>query len=229
MKRLFSVSDDSTVLKEYRMETSGELLNYIQEYVDSDTELQRVVISGNTIHRPLEVEGEKVVLYEPLNDKKQGSGRVYSPVISSDSCTSYVEKVSASKYMRIELPEELSSILKLLFSLGTDEPVERKKEEEKRKDIEKNHNILQGINFNFRTEEYTQLVYNLLDCVNAVDEKSYPLTKNTIALLTAKPFIGPEDEEDFIEAAKIGTYQLDILGLCKIKRENIASHISGRK
>ena len=88
---------------------------------------------------------------------------------------------------------------------------------------------MQGINFNFRTPEYTQLVYNILDCVNVVDEKEYSLTKNAIAILTAKPFIGPEDEEEFIKAVKISAYHLDILGLCKIKRENIASHISGRK
>lgn len=229
MKRLFSISNDKATLKEYRIETSGELLNYILEYANADTELQRFIINCNTIHRPLEIEGEKIVLYEPLNDKKLGSGKVYSPVISSDSCTSYIEKVSASKYIRVELPEELSSILKLLFSLGTNEPIELKKEEEKRKSIETYHNILQGINFNFRTPEYTQLVYNILDCVNVVDEKEYPLTKNAIAILTAKPFIGPEDEEEFIKAVKISAYHLDILGLCKIKRENIASHISGRK
>ncbi len=147
MKRLFSISNDKATLKEYRIETSGELLNYILEYANSDTELQRFIINCNTIHIPLEIEGEKIFLYEPLNDKKLGSGKVYSPVISSDSCTSYIEKVSASKYIRVELPEELSSILKLLFSLGTNEPIELKKEEEKRKSIETYHNILQGIKF----------------------------------------------------------------------------------
>ena len=37
MKRLFSISNDKATLKEYRIETSGELLNYILEYANSDT------------------------------------------------------------------------------------------------------------------------------------------------------------------------------------------------
>lgn len=229
MKRLFTFNEDKTILKEYHLEIDSETLNNLLEYLSKDLSLPRVIIIGRAAYRPLQIEGENIFYYEPLNELKQSIGKVYTPIITDEDCFSYTKKVQSNRYMRVTLPWELTVVLKILFSLGNDEPIEYKKELEKRKRIERLYNYLEAINPSMMPNEYLELISKLLNSISISESRDIPLTDNIIASLTGKMFITLPDEDDFQKAIAISSYQLEIIDLWNSKKENIDSYIRERK
>lgn len=228
MQILYTLNEDQSAILEHKIEINNDLLLYIIHYIKKNIFLPRTIVKGKAAFRPLQIEGENIFYYEPLNEIKDSRSKIYTPIINSHNCTNYTEKNYAGKYIRIKLPEDIETILKLIFSIGNKAQITYESALNKKMHLERYLQNLMDINYKDKPTWYLEFIYRLLNCISIVDCTEIPLNGNNIARMLVKEQVSSKEEEDFLKALEISSYQLSIISSWQEKKDDIAAQIRTR-